>query len=124
MYYKTNFLLVLEMGCILFFIIFYFGTHDFSLYHNAKYLMNDHELIFFLFIATRDLFIKFMIHVLAFEMFSLIISCLFFCILNLNYNIGFGILEMINEEVSAKNIKFSIRKKEGVKFKLDTESIR
>lgn len=112
------------MGCILFFIIFYFGTHDFSLYHNAKYLMNDHELIFFLFIATRDLFIKFMIHVLAFEMFSLIISCLFFCILNLNYNIGFGILEMINEEVSAKNIKFSIRKKEGVKFKLDTESIR
>lgn len=86
--------------------------------------MNDHELIFFLFIATRDLFIKFMIHVLAFEMFSLIISCLFFCILNLNYNIGFGILEMINEEVSAKNIKFSIRKKEGVKFKLDTESIR
>lgn len=48
----------------------------------------------------------------------------FFVFLNLNYNIDFGILEMINEEGSAKNIKFSIKKKEGVRFKLDTENIR
>lgn len=85
--------------------------------------MNDHGLIFSSFTTTHDSSIIFLIHVSAFEMFSLIISC-FFVFLNLNYIIDFGILEMINEEVSAKNIKFSIKKKEGVKFKLDTESIR